>query len=140
MHNKEFGNCLIYKKGRKPMTNKHGGDIYKYQPKYDFSANINPLGVNEAIVTAARESLQDIANYPDIRCGRLRSALALKLHVPEDYLYFGKLHKKEYIGDALREIETEDIKRANRLLYMCAILSFALLIGIKIGVNLFKLF
>lgn len=89
MHDKEFGNCLIYKKGRKPMTNKHGGDIYKYQPRYDFSANINPLGVNEAIVTAARESLQDIANYPDIRCGRLRSALALKLHVPEDYLYFG---------------------------------------------------
>lgn len=71
------------------MINKHGGDIYKYQPRYDFSANINPLGVNEAIVTAARESLQDIANYPDIRCGRLRSALALKLHVLEEYLYFG---------------------------------------------------
>lgn len=65
---------------------------------------------------------------------------ALRVRLAGDAYYFGKLHKKEYIGDALREIETEDIKRANRLLYMCAILSFALLIGIKIGVNLFKLF
>lgn len=59
---------------------------------------------------------------------------ALRVRLAGDAYYFGKLHKKEYIGDALREIETEDIKRANRLLYMCAILSFAILIGIKIGV------
>ena len=62
---------------------------------------------------------------------------ALCVRLAGDAYYFGKLHKKEYIGDALREIETEDIKRANRLLYMCAILSFTLLIGIKIGVYLF---
>lgn len=62
---------------------------------------------------------------------------ALRVRLAGDAYYFGKLHKKEYIGDALREIETEDIKRANRLLYMCAILSFALLIGIRIGVYLF---
>lgn len=62
---------------------------------------------------------------------------ALCVRLAGDAYYFGKLHKKEYIGDALREIETEDIKRANRLLYMCAILSFILLIGIKIGVYLF---
>ena len=62
---------------------------------------------------------------------------ALCVRLAGDAYYFGKLHKKEYIGDALREIETEDIKRANRLLYMCAILSFALLLGIKIGVYLF---
>lgn len=69
--------------------NVHGGDIYKYQPKYDFSANINPLGVNEAILTAARESLREVASYPDVRCGRLRNALSSKLQVPEEYLYFG---------------------------------------------------
>lgn len=61
---------------------------------------------------------------------------ALRVRLAGDAYYFGKLHKKEYIGDALREIETEDIKRANRLLYMCAIVSFVLLIGIKIGVYL----
>ena len=71
------------------MMNIHGGDIYKYKPKYDFSANINPLGVNEAILTAARDSLGDIASYPDVRCGRLRNSLSSKLHVPGEYLYFG---------------------------------------------------
>lgn len=71
------------------MANIHGGDIYKYQPKYDFSANINPLGINEAILQATSNSLRDIASYPDVRCGRLRSALSVKLSVPEEYLYFG---------------------------------------------------
>lgn len=71
------------------MANIHGGDIYKYQPKYDFSANINPLGLHKEILKAATDSLQDIVSYPDVRCGRLRSALSSKLHVPEDYLYFG---------------------------------------------------
>lgn len=71
------------------MINIHGGDIYKYKPKYDFSANINPLGINEAILTAARDSLRDIANYPDVRCEKLRYSLSSKLHVPDEYLYFG---------------------------------------------------
>ena len=61
---------------------------------------------------------------------------ALRVRLAGDAYYFGKLHKKEYIGDALREIEIEDIKRANRLLYMCAFLSFVLLIGIKIGISM----
>lgn len=61
---------------------------------------------------------------------------ALRIRLAGDAYYFGKLHKKEYIGDALREIEIEDIKRANRLLYMCAFLSFVLLIGIKNGVSM----
>lgn len=61
---------------------------------------------------------------------------ALRVRLAGDAYYFGKLHKKEYIGDALREIEIEDIKRANRLLYMCAFLSFVLLIGIKISVGM----
>lgn len=56
---------------------------------------------------------------------------ALGVRLAGDAYYFGKLYKKEYIGDPLREIETEDIARANRLLYMCAILSLILLMGIK---------
>ena len=38
----------------------------------------------------------------------------------------GELHKKPYIGDALREIEYEDIPRAGRLLYATAALSLVL--------------
>ena len=33
------------------------------------------------------------------------------------------LHKKDYIGDAKREIELEDILRAGRLMYLTAVLA-----------------
>lgn len=46
---------------------------------------------------------------------------ALGLRLAGDTSYFGKNVKKPYIGDALREIEKEDIKRANKLMYYTAI-------------------
>ena len=42
---------------------------------------------------------------------------ALNVQLAGDAYYFGELHKKEYIGDNIREIENEDIKRANMLMY-----------------------
>lgn len=45
---------------------------------------------------------------------------ALRVQLAGDAVYFGKLVKKKYIGDGLREIEYEDIKRANRLMYITA--------------------
>ena len=50
---------------------------------------------------------------------------ALGVRLAGDAYYFGELHKKEYIGDALREIENEDIRRANRLMYAGSALIFA---------------
>lgn len=47
---------------------------------------------------------------------------ALRVQLAGDAVYFGKLVKKKYIGDRLREIEYEDIKRANRLMYITAFL------------------
>ena len=47
---------------------------------------------------------------------------ALRVQLAGDAVYFGKLVKKKYIGDGLREIEYEDIKRANRLMYIIAFL------------------
>ena len=43
---------------------------------------------------------------------------ALGVRLAGDAYYFGKLHKKPYIGDNLREIEAVDIKTANRLMYL----------------------
>lgn len=45
---------------------------------------------------------------------------ALRIRLAGDAWYFGKPVKKPYIGDALKEVEYEDIKRANKLLYMTA--------------------
>jgi adenosylcobinamide-phosphate synthase len=47
---------------------------------------------------------------------------ALGILLCGDACYFGKKVKKPYIGEPLREVEYEDIKRANRLLYLTAVL------------------
>ncbi|MCM1479582.1 MAG: cobalamin biosynthesis protein, partial [Muribaculaceae bacterium] len=55
---------------------------------------------------------------------------ALEIQLAGDAYYFGKLHKKEYIGDNIRPVENEDIRRANRLMYgtSAIILIFSVLV------------
>ena len=47
---------------------------------------------------------------------------ALRVRLAGDAVYFGKVYKKEFIGDDLRPVEPEDIKRAGRLMYVTAFL------------------
>ena len=56
----------------------------------------------------------------------------LGLRLAGDAWYHGELHKKKFIGDALREIEYEDIQRVCRLLYVTAVLSLILFCGLKL--------
>lgn len=58
---------------------------------------------------------------------------ALRIRLAGDAWYFGKLYKKEYIGDDIRPVETRDIVRAGRLLYMTAALAFVLFGGVKLS-------
>lgn len=55
---------------------------------------------------------------------------ALRVQLAGDAVYFGKLVKKKYIGDGLREIEYDDIKRTNRLMYITAFLSELLSVAV----------
>lgn len=45
---------------------------------------------------------------------------ALGIQLAGDASYFGKVVKKPYIGDRLRKVETEDIRRVNHLMYVTA--------------------
>lgn len=45
---------------------------------------------------------------------------ALGIQLAGDAGYFGKIVKKPYIGDDLRKVEYEDIRRVNHLMYMTA--------------------
>lgn len=55
----------------------HGGDIYGYdRPLLDFSANMNPFGMPEAVARAAREAVADCTRYPDPDCRALTRAIA----------------------------------------------------------------
>ncbi|MCD7825001.1 MAG: adenosylcobinamide-phosphate synthase CbiB [Clostridiaceae bacterium] len=47
---------------------------------------------------------------------------ALDIQLAGDSMYFGKLVKKPVIGDPMRPVETEDIRRANRLFYVTSFL------------------
>ena len=61
----------------------------------------------------------------------------LGLQLAGDAWYHGVLHKKQYIGDPLREIEHADIPRACRLLYATAALSLLLFCAVKLLILLF---
>ena len=54
------------------------------------------------------------------------AAGALGVQLAGDAWYFGKLYKKPTIGDALRPVGYEDIRRVNRLMYAAVCLALAL--------------
>ena len=56
---------------------------------------------------------------------------ALDVRLAGDAYYFGELHRKPYIGDDIREIENEDIRRANRLMYCTAVITLAFCIAFR---------
>ena len=67
----------------------HGGDIYTNQIEYDFSVNINPLGVQEEVKAALHDAVNECSNYPDISSEKLKNAVSEMLSVSKDYLLFG---------------------------------------------------
>lgn len=56
---------------------------------------------------------------------------ALDVQLAGDAWYFGKLHKKEFIGDPIRPVEAEDILRSHRLMYATAELGIAVFVIVK---------
>lgn len=57
---------------------------------------------------------------------------ALRIQLAGDAWYFGKRYEKPTIGDALRPVEIEDIPRADRLLYMTALLSLLIFAALRL--------
>lgn len=71
---------------------------------------------------------RDHANHASPNSAHTEAVMAgaLKVQLAGNAYYFGKLYKKKTIGDAIRKIEPEDIKRANKLLYMTSFLAMVL--------------
>lgn len=67
---------------------------------------------------------RDRRNHKSPNSAQTESVCAggLGIRLAGDASYFGKIVKKPYIGDALRPAKPEDIKRANVLLYITAML------------------
>lgn len=60
---------------------------------------------------------------------------ALDIRLAGDAYYFGELHKKEFIGDDIRTPESEDIRRANRLMYCTSVI--VLIVGAALRAAIF---
>ena len=127
-------------------------DIGLVPAKADDIANYLPARISALLMLAAGGLLRmDVKNgWKIFRRDRYKHASPnsaqtesvcaglLDVRLAGDAWYHGVLHKKEYIGDALRQIEHEDIPRACRLMYGTTLL--ALLLGCAVRLLIFSAF
>ena len=113
--------------------------------KTDDVANFLPARISALLLVASaglhgysasnawRIFKRDRMKHASPNSAQTESAMAgaLGVQLAGDAWYFGELHKKQTIGDALREIEPEDIDRANRILYGMVVLGTVLGVLLK---------
>ena len=86
------------------------------------------------VKNAAKIYRRDRRNHASPNSAQTESVMAgaLDVQLAGNAYYFGKLYEKPTIGDPIRLIESEDIRRANRLLYATAITGVVLFLFIRI--------
>ena len=116
--------------------NEKYADIGWFAAKLDDVLNYIPSRLTALLMAAAAPVLgldgrgalriwrRDRRKHASPNSAQTESACAGALHVrlAGDAWYFGKLHKKPYIGDNDRPIESGDIRRANRLMYGASVM------------------
>lgn len=118
--------------------------IGKFAAKLDDVLNYIPARISGILViisafilrydykNAFRIFKRDRRKHASPNSAQTESAVAgaLGVQLAGDATYFGVVHKKPYIGDKKREIENEDIKRANDIMYTMTII--CLVVGLVI--------
>ena len=93
------------------------------------------------VKNAAKIYRRDRRNHASPNSAQTEAAMAgaLDVQLAGNAYYFGKLYEKPTIGDGIRPVEVEDIRRSNRLLYATAILGAVifLLIGSAVRICFF---
>ena len=86
---------------------------------------------------AIRIYRRDRRNHASPNSAQTEAAMAgaLDVQLAGNAYYFGKLYEKPTIGDSVRAVEVEDIRKANRLLYATAILGIILCLAIRLAVT-----
>ena len=81
---------------------------------------------------------RDKRNHASPNSAQTEAAMAgaLGVQLAGNAYYFGKLYEKPTIGDKRREVEPEDIKRANRLLYATCFFGLAVFLGAALGIRM----
>lgn len=83
---------------------------------------------------AAKIYRRDRRNHASPNSAQTEAAMAgaLDIQLAGNAYYFGKLYEKPTIGDPVRPVEAEDIRRANRLLYATAVLGAVAFLGLAV--------
>ena len=99
------------------------------------------LGKNYSQAMALKIFLRDRFNHSSPNSAQTESACAgaLGLRLAGPASYFGKVVSKPYIGDSVRVIELEDIKRANKLMFASEFLCAAIVILVLFKLSMCKL-
>lgn len=71
------------------MKNEHGGDTFEREIVYDFSANLNPLGLPESVKNALKKSISEWEKYPDPFCRSLVKKLSECENFPPENIVCG---------------------------------------------------
>ncbi len=122
----------------------------RYAAKLDDVVNYIPARVSGLLMILASRQCgmdaknawkifkRDRYNHASPNSAQTESVMAgaLDVQLAGDAYYFGKLYKKKTIGDPIREVEAEDIKRANVLLYVSSVIGLALFLGVRILIRL----
>lgn len=82
---------------------------------------------------AAKIYKRDRRNHASPNSAQTEAAMAgaLDVQLAGNAYYFGKLYEKPTIGDPVRPVEAEDIKRANRLLYAASVLGVVVFAAVR---------
>lgn len=68
----------------------HGGNIADYKNiKYDFSSNINPLGLPESFKKAMIKDIEELTKYPDIKYRKLIKSIEKYMEVSDKHILLG---------------------------------------------------
>lgn len=84
---------------------------------------LSAVFVGMDVKNAVKIYKRDRRNHASPNSAQTEAAMAgaLRVQLAGNAYYFGKLYEKPTIGDDIRPVEPEDIKRANRLLYAAAV-------------------
>ena len=86
---------------------------------------------------AAKIYLRDRRNHASPNSAQTEAAMAgaLNVQLAGNAYYFGKLYQKPTIGDSIRDVEPEDIRRSNCLMYGTAFLGISICLIIRLAVG-----
>lgn len=121
----------------------------RYAAKFDDIMNYIPARISAWLMiaasymcgfdgkNAAKIYIRDRYNHASPNSAQTEAVMAgaLDIQLAGNAYYFGKLYEKPTIGDNIRPVESQDIQRANRLLYVSAAVAAGLFAGIRLLVQ-----